>query len=165
MLSVDQERRRIALGMKQLNDDPWATNIPAEVPARPDRQGSGHEDHQFRRLRRPGRRPGGPAAHLGVGGPQGRQPRGRGQGRRGDRGQGPARRCRRAEDRPLAEAGRVGRGGGGGEGQAGTPAKPQPSTPPAELKGGVGGGSGPLIAPRLPDRDCPRAVDPETARQ
>jgi small subunit ribosomal protein S1 len=29
ILSVDQERRRIALGMKQLDDDPWNTNIPA----------------------------------------------------------------------------------------------------------------------------------------
>ena len=125
VLSVDQERRRIALGMKQLTDDPWATNIPAEVPARPDRQGSGHEDHQFRRLRRPGRRPGRPAAHLGVGGPQGREPRGRGQGRRGDRGQGPSRRCRRAEDRPLAEAGRVGRGGSGR--RAGWPLPPSRS--------------------------------------
>jgi small subunit ribosomal protein S1 len=28
ILSVDQERRRIALGMKQLDDDPWNTNIP-----------------------------------------------------------------------------------------------------------------------------------------
>jgi small subunit ribosomal protein S1 len=35
-----------------------------------------------------------------------------------------------------------------GEGEEGATAKPQPSTPPAELKGGVGGGSGPLIAPR-----------------
>jgi small subunit ribosomal protein S1 len=30
VLSVDQERRRIALGMKQLEDDPWNTNIPAK---------------------------------------------------------------------------------------------------------------------------------------
>src|SRR5688572_869730 len=30
ILSVDQERRRIALGMKQLEDDPWSTNIPAK---------------------------------------------------------------------------------------------------------------------------------------
>ena len=30
VLSVDQERRRIALGLKQLDDDPWATNIPAK---------------------------------------------------------------------------------------------------------------------------------------
>ena len=28
VLSVDQDRRRIALGMKQLDDDPWATDIP-----------------------------------------------------------------------------------------------------------------------------------------
>ena len=28
MLSVDQQRRRIALGLKQLEDDPWATDIP-----------------------------------------------------------------------------------------------------------------------------------------
>jgi small subunit ribosomal protein S1 len=30
ILSVDQERRRIALGLKQLEDDPWNTNIPAK---------------------------------------------------------------------------------------------------------------------------------------
>jgi small subunit ribosomal protein S1 len=30
VLSVDQERRRIALGLKQLQDDPWATDIPAK---------------------------------------------------------------------------------------------------------------------------------------
>jgi small subunit ribosomal protein S1 len=29
VLSVDQERRRIALGIKQLHDDPWATDIPS----------------------------------------------------------------------------------------------------------------------------------------
>jgi small subunit ribosomal protein S1 len=28
VLSVDQERRRIALGLKQLDNDPWATDIP-----------------------------------------------------------------------------------------------------------------------------------------
>jgi small subunit ribosomal protein S1 len=32
ILSVDQERRRIALGMKQLEDDPWSTDIPAKYP-------------------------------------------------------------------------------------------------------------------------------------
>ena len=30
VLSVDQDRRRIALGLKQLTDDPWATDIPAK---------------------------------------------------------------------------------------------------------------------------------------
>jgi small subunit ribosomal protein S1 len=29
VLSVDQERRRIALGLKQLNEDPWAGDIPS----------------------------------------------------------------------------------------------------------------------------------------
>jgi small subunit ribosomal protein S1 len=27
-VTVDQERRRIALGLKQMDDDPWATDIP-----------------------------------------------------------------------------------------------------------------------------------------
>ena len=30
VLSVDQERRRIALGLKQMTDDPWATDIPSK---------------------------------------------------------------------------------------------------------------------------------------
>ncbi|MEO8494739.1 MAG: 30S ribosomal protein S1 [Planctomycetota bacterium] len=30
VLSVDQERRRIALGLKQLDDDPWARDIPSK---------------------------------------------------------------------------------------------------------------------------------------
>jgi small subunit ribosomal protein S1 len=30
ILSVDQERRRIALGLKQMDDDPWSANIPAK---------------------------------------------------------------------------------------------------------------------------------------
>jgi small subunit ribosomal protein S1 len=30
VLSVDQERRRIALGLKQMSDDPWASDIPAK---------------------------------------------------------------------------------------------------------------------------------------
>ncbi len=30
VLSVDQQRRRIALGLKQLHDDPWATDIPSK---------------------------------------------------------------------------------------------------------------------------------------
>ena len=30
VISVDQERRRIALGLKQLAEDPWATDIPAK---------------------------------------------------------------------------------------------------------------------------------------
>src|SRR5689334_16588324 len=30
VISVDQERRRIALGLKQLSDDPWANDIPSK---------------------------------------------------------------------------------------------------------------------------------------
>ena len=37
MLSVDQDRRRIALGLKQLDEDPWAHRHPEQVPARPGR--------------------------------------------------------------------------------------------------------------------------------
>lgn len=33
VLSVDQERHRIALGLKQLQDDPWATDIPSKYQA------------------------------------------------------------------------------------------------------------------------------------
>ena len=33
VLSIDQERRRIALGLKQLNDDPWANDIPSKYQA------------------------------------------------------------------------------------------------------------------------------------
>ena len=29
VLSVDQQRRRIALGLKQMHEDPWTTDIPA----------------------------------------------------------------------------------------------------------------------------------------
>jgi small subunit ribosomal protein S1 len=30
VLSVDQQRRRIALGLKQLQEDPWTTDIPSK---------------------------------------------------------------------------------------------------------------------------------------
>ena len=52
VLSVDQQRRRIALGLKQLNEDPWATRHPQQVPARSDRDRHGDEAHQLRRVRR-----------------------------------------------------------------------------------------------------------------
>ena len=32
IISVDEERKRIALGMKQLNDDPWTDTIPQKFP-------------------------------------------------------------------------------------------------------------------------------------
>src|SRR5438477_3094757 len=33
VLSVDQQRRRIALGLKQLEEDPWANDIPSKYQA------------------------------------------------------------------------------------------------------------------------------------
>jgi small subunit ribosomal protein S1 len=33
VLSVDQQRRRIALGFKQMADDPWSTDIPKRYKA------------------------------------------------------------------------------------------------------------------------------------
>ena len=33
VLSVDQERRRIALGLKQMTEDPWTTDIPGKYQA------------------------------------------------------------------------------------------------------------------------------------
>jgi small subunit ribosomal protein S1 len=33
VLSVDQQRRRIALGLKQMADDPWTTDIPKRYKA------------------------------------------------------------------------------------------------------------------------------------
>ena len=35
VISVDQERRRIALGLKQMDEDPWARRHSVEVPAGP----------------------------------------------------------------------------------------------------------------------------------
>jgi small subunit ribosomal protein S1 len=33
VISVDQQRRRIALGLKQMGDDPWSTDIPKRYKA------------------------------------------------------------------------------------------------------------------------------------
>ena len=161
VLSVDQDRRRIALGMKQMSDDPWATDIPGKYQPGQIVEGTGDEDHQFRRLRRSGERPGRAAAHLGAGRPQGREPRGRGQGRRGDRGEGAARRRRRAQDRPVAEAGGVGRRGRNRR-PLGPSGPPRP-TDVGELKGGVGDGSGPLF--KRPDQAKAEPTEAVSAEQ
>ena len=41
VLSVDQEKQRIALGLKQMQEDPWQTVIPSQLPPGHGRQ-SGH---------------------------------------------------------------------------------------------------------------------------
>ena len=146
---VDQERRRIALGMKQLADDPWATDIPGKyqpgqivkgpvtkitnfgvfVGLEDGLEGLLHiselADHKVEN----------PEDVVKV-------------------GQEIEVKVLRvdADERKIGLSRKrvdwSGEEGGEGEGGVPSPTKPQPSTPSAELKGGVGGGSGPLIAPR-----------------
>ena len=82
VISVDQERRRIALGLKQMDEDPWATDIPSRYQPGQLVTGKVTKITNFGVF--VGLEDGleGPAAHLGAGRPQGRQPRGRGEGRR-----------------------------------------------------------------------------------
>ena len=107
VVSVDQERRRIALGLKQMDEDPWETDIPNRYQPGQRVTGKVTKITNFGVFVGPGRRPRRPAAHLRAGRPQGRESGRRRQGRRGDRGQDPARRRRRAQDRPVAEARRM----------------------------------------------------------
>ncbi len=149
MLSVDQERRRIALGMKQLADDPWASNIP--------------EKYQ------PGQIVKGPVTKITnfgvfVGLEDGLEGLLHISELADHKVENPEDVVKVGEEievkvlRVDADERKIGLSrkrvewaeeeAGGGEGQAAAPSKPQPSTPATELKGGVGGGSGPLIAPR-----------------
>ena len=111
VLSVDQQRRRIALGLKQLEEDPWATDIPSKYQPGQLVTRHGHEDHEFRGLRRARKRVGGLAAYLGTCGSQGGKRRGDRQGRRRDRSESPEGRRRRAQDRAFAQTGRLERRG------------------------------------------------------
>ena len=93
--------KRIALGLKQLHEDPWADRH-SRRSYQPGQIVTGKVTKitnfgVFVELEHGPRRP---AAHLRTGRPQGREPGGRRQGRRGGRGQDPPRRHRRAQDRP-----------------------------------------------------------------
>jgi small subunit ribosomal protein S1 len=147
VLSVDQERRRIALGMKQLNDDPWATDIPGKyqpgqvvkgpvtkitnfgvfVGLEDGLEGLLHiselADHKVEN----------PEDVVKVG--QEIEVK----VLRVDADERKIGLSRKRVDWAAEEA----------AAEAGAPAKPQPSIPASELKGGVGGGSGPLISPRM----------------
>jgi predicted RNA-binding protein with RPS1 domain len=65
VLDIDEERRRISLGIKQCQQNPW------DEPSRPSKQGRPHQrrhqvDHRLRHLHRPRRqhrRPGAPVRH------------------------------------------------------------------------------------------------------
>ena len=54
VLNVDQERKRIALGLKQMANDPWEGDIPGRYQPGRGQEGQGHQAHQLRRLRRAG---------------------------------------------------------------------------------------------------------------
>ena len=64
VLNVDQERKRVALGLKQMANDPWEGDIPGRYKPGQKVEGQGHQAHQLRRVRRTGAGPGRPAAHL-----------------------------------------------------------------------------------------------------
>ena len=64
ILKVDPGKRRISLGMKQLQPHPWDL-VGGQVQGRRARQGHGHADHRFRRVRGIGEGHRGPGASLG----------------------------------------------------------------------------------------------------
>ncbi len=94
ILNVDQERKRVALGLKQMASDPWEGDIPGRYKPSHGRS----------------------VAHFRTGRPQGREPRGSRQGWRRDRGQGAPRGRGRAQGRPEPEADRPARDRGGRSG-------------------------------------------------
>jgi small subunit ribosomal protein S1 len=146
VLSVDQQRRRIALGLKQLEEDPWATDIPAKyqpgqlvtgtvtkitnfgvfVGLENGLEGLLHiselADHKVENAEEIVKV--GDQIEVKI--------------LRVDAGERKIGLSRKRVDWQEEE---------GGEQGNGDPASPKPagSSPPAELKGGVGGDSGPLI--------------------
>ena len=107
VLNVDQERKRIALGLKQLQAGPLGDRHPGPLRApatwwsarsrsSPTSASSSSSSPDWKAL-----------AHLRAGRPQGRQPRGSGQRRRRDRGQGSPRRSWRTQDRSVSQEGPV----------------------------------------------------------
>ena len=63
VLEIDEDKRRISLGMKQCKANPWE-EFSVDGAARRPRQGPGQVDHRLRRVRRPGRRHRRPGAPL-----------------------------------------------------------------------------------------------------
>ena len=66
VLNVDQERKRVALGLKQLANDPWEGDIPSRYHAGDHQKGQSHQTHQFRRVHRAGTGPGRSFTHFRV---------------------------------------------------------------------------------------------------
>jgi small subunit ribosomal protein S1 len=106
ILDFDDEKKRIALGLKQLQRPPMGC-----VERRPQRWRQGERqsdgDHRLRRVRGGGRRCGRPLAReRDELEPAPAQPEGLPEGRPGDRVRGPEHRPRRAQDEPRHEAAR-----------------------------------------------------------
>ena len=75
VLNVDQERKRVALGLKQMAQRSVGRRHSRPVQAGRSQEGQGHQAHQFRRIRRTGAGSGRVAPHLGTIRRQGREPR------------------------------------------------------------------------------------------
>ena len=125
VLSVDQDKKRVALGLKQLDEDPWERKIPEKYVAGAIVKGKVTKVTNFGVFveLEPGLE--GLLARLGTGRPQGREPRGSRQAGPGTRSEGPAGGHRRAEDRPEPEARPVGGRGRAGPGAAGRRRRPR----------------------------------------
>ena len=63
ILNVDRENKRISLGLKQIQPDPWTT-VAQRYPDGLARDRQGRAPHRLRRVRRAGAGRGRPAAHL-----------------------------------------------------------------------------------------------------
>ncbi|MBI2823359.1 MAG: 30S ribosomal protein S1 [Planctomycetia bacterium] len=153
VLSVDQQRRRIALGLKQMQEDPWATDIPNKyqpgqivtgtvtkltnfgvfVGLENGLEGLLHiselADHKVEN----------PEEIVKVGEPI----------------EVKILRVDTDERKIGLSRKRVEWGEEGGNGDAESPpASTSPTAPPTELKGGIGGESGPLIKPRTSEKSA-----------
>ena len=123
ILNVDQERKRIALGLKQMANDPWEGDIPGRYHPGEVKKGKVTKLTNFGVFveLEPGLEG---LLHISeLADQQGREPRRRRQGRRRDRGQGAARRCRRPQDRPEPQASERARRTRGSGGHPGRPAQ------------------------------------------
>ena len=81
MLNVDQERKRVALGLKQMASDPWEGDIPGRYHPGDVKKGKVTKITNFGVFVELEAGPRRPAARLRAVRRQGREPRGRGQGR------------------------------------------------------------------------------------
>ena len=118
VLSVDKERKRVALGLKQLADRSVGDRHPQPLQGRRQGQRRSDEAHQLRRVRRDRQGPRRPAAHLRNVRQQSRE----------------ARRCRQAE--PEAGTARVERR------SERTQDRPEPAHQPGHWRGADGSRSG-----------------------